>query len=54
MKRIQYDELMEIAREEKLISLPDIESVVSDIMRDSDSEDDEVGVFDYANSPRNG
>lgn len=52
MRRIQYDELVQIAQEENLISISDVENVVEDIIFHSNLEEEVFGDFDYANSPR--
>lgn len=52
MKKIQYEEFMQIVAEEKVVNLPDVANVVQDLIWNSEEEDGEYGVFDYFNSPR--
>lgn len=54
MKKIQYEELMQIAEEENLMSLSDVEAVVNNLIQGPDTDEfaDESGDFDYANNPR--
>lgn len=52
MRKIQYEELIQIASEEKLVNLSDVETVVNDLICGLDSEDEEFGDVDYLNSPR--
>lgn len=54
MRRIQYEELIQTAMKEKMISLPDVEIVVNDLIQGPDTDEfaDETGNFDYENNPR--
>ena len=52
MKKIQYEELMQMALEEKFISLSDVSTVVSSILKNADLEREEFEDFDYEDSPR--
>ena len=52
MEQVQFEELMQSTQEEKTLILIEVQSVVEDLVQNAETEENEIGEFNYLTSPR--